>query len=268
MFESTTDQLRVALQDRVAVLTLNRPETRNALTDEMREALVSALEWARSSEEVGAVLLTGAGQGFCSGADVRAMGGDADASAEARFKTLVRRHTAMSATLRGMAKPSVAVLPGPAVGAGLALALACDLRVMSSDTFMMTGYVQRALSGDYGVAWLLSRVVGPGRARQLLLTGERVYADAALGMGLANEVTPAEDLQARGLALARQLAAGPQVAYGYIKQNLEEALHIDHVSAIEREADRLLKCSSTADAKEAALAFREKRPPNFRQGPQ
>ena len=169
----------------------------------------------------------------------------------------------MSGVLAATAKPTIAALPGPAVGAGLALALACDMRVMADDTFLMTGYVQRGISGDYGIAWLLSRIVTPSCARQLMLTGERVQAERALAIGLVNQLAAFVDLAHETQALAERLAQGPQIAYGYIKQNLDDALNIDHLTAIEREADRLLKCQSTADAKEASLAFKEKRPPRF-----
>ena len=129
---------------------------------------------------------------------------------------------------------------------------------------MTGGYARIGLSGDYGIAWLLTRVVGPARARQLLLTSERVAADRALELGLANEVVDDDQLAAASSALAARLAAGPQVAYRYIKDNLDEALSIDHWTAIDREADRLLKSRTTEDHREATRAFAEKREPQFK----
>jgi len=168
--------------------------------------------------------------------------------------------------LRQMRKPSVAALPGAAAGAGMAIALACDLRVAAASAFLSTGYARIGLSGDYGIAWLLTRVVGPGRARELMLTSERVSAANALNIGLVSRVVADEELADNAFALARQLANGPQIALGYIKDNLDDALTIDHAAAIDREADRLLKARTTQDHKEALRAFAEKREPQFTGG--
>ena len=271
-FDPGTDQILVAVDNRVARITLNRPEARNALSPELSSGLRRAIAWAAESEEVGAVLLTGAGSAFCAGGDVKAMGAQNAATTdqptsqptvEAQFQSLRARHHGIGGALRAMRKPTVAALPGPAAGAGLAIALACDIRIAADTAFMTTGYANIGLSGDYGIAWLLTRVVGPGRARQLLLTSERVDAQNALSIGLVNQVVPAADLAAESGALAKRLANGPAIAYAYIKDNLDEALTIDHATAIDREADRLLKSRTSADHREAVTAFAEKRPPVF-----
>ena len=267
-FDSGTDQILVALKDRVATITLNRPEARNALSPELSGGLKRTIAWAAAETAVGAILLTGAGEAFCSGGDVKAMGKRNDSAretptAEAQFQELRERHHAIAGALRAMRKPSVAALPGPAAGAGLALALACDLRIAADTAFLTTGYANIGLSGDYGIAWLLTRVIGPGRARQLMLTSERVDAAAALQMGLVNKVVAREALNSAALEMAGDLARGPSVAYAYIKDNLDEALTIDHATAIDREADRLLKSRTTSDHREAVQAFAEKRPPRF-----
>ena len=147
---------------------------------------------------------------------------------------------------------------------GVAIALSCDLRLAASSALLSTAYARIGLSGDYGIAWLLTRVVGAGRARQLMLTAERVSAQRALEIGLVNEVVDDVELAGAAFELAAKLAAGPRVAYAYIKDNLDEALSIDHATAIDREADRLLKTRGTADHKEAVSAFAEKREPHFR----
>lgn len=265
VFEPDTDHLLVTLEDRVATLTLNRPETRNALSDEMRNALQGAIAWAARCPEVGAVLLTGAGAGFCSGADIKRGGAQQSPtlSQDAQYKQLVARHKAIAGALHSHAKPTIAALPGPAVGAGLSIALSCDIRIVADSAFLMTGYARRGLSGDYGIAWLLARLMGPSWSRYYLLTGERIEAARALELGLVHDVVPFDELREAARAMASQLAEGPPIAYGYMKQNLDEALAIDHPTAIEREADRLVKCYSTEDAKEAAIAFREKRPPRY-----
>lgn len=268
-FTSDTDQLDVTLDDRVATITLNRPDARNALSPELTGAFRQALVWARDDDDVGAVLVTGAGKAFCSGGDVKAMGSRPAAdqprpSVEQQFQELRARHHGIAGVLRDLRKPSVAALPGPAAGAGMALALACDLRIAADNAFLSTGYARIGLSGDYGIAWLLSRIVTPGHARQLLLTSERVGAERAYEIGLVNEVVPAEELARVAFEQARALAHGPQVAYAYLKDNLDEALQISHATAIDREADRLLKARTTEDHREAVKAFEEKREPQFK----
>lgn len=270
MFTSTTEQLLVEVRDRVAVVTLNRPEARNALSNELTGELRRALAWIAQSDEVGGLLLTGAGGAFCSGGDVKAMGKPSKEtkrpSLEEQFQEMRARHHEVAGAIRAMRKPSVAMLPGAAAGAGLAIALACDLRIAASTAFMTTAYARIGLSGDYGIAWLLSRVVGPGRARALMLTAERVDAAQALAIGLVTKVSDPGKLAADGYALAHELAHGPLSALAYMKDNLDEAFTSDHATAIDQEAGRLLKTRSTADHREAVAAFAEKRKPSFTGG--
>ncbi len=267
MYESTSDQLLIGLDDGVAVITLNRPEARNALSDDLTVNLRAALRWCTDDEMVGAVLITGAGNAFCSGGDVKAMGKRNQTqhppNIETAFQEMRTRHHEISGALHKLRKPSIAALPGPAAGAGLAIALACDFRIAAQTALLSTAYAKIGLTGDYGIAWLLTRVVGPARARQLLLTAERVSAADALTLGLINQMTSPDTLMVEAFEFAKTLAAGPQIAYAYIKDNLDEAMEIDHAAAIDREADRLLKARSTEDHKEAVAAFAEKRPPKF-----
>ena len=267
-FKPQTDQLLVSLENRVACITLNRPEARNALSPELSAGLSDAIAWAGESNDVGAVLLAGAGSAFCAGGDVKAMGQrnqqpGGQPNAEAQYRELESRHQAIGGALHALRKPTVAALPGPAAGAGMALALACDMRIAADTAFLTTGYAGIGLSGDYGIAWLLTRVVGPGRARQLLLTSERTTAADALKIGLVNQVVEAKDLLEAAMEITGKLANGPSVAYSYIKDNLDEALSIDHATAIDREADRIVKTRTTHDHREAVAAFAEKRPPRF-----
>jgi len=267
-FTSDTDQLQVSLNERVATITMNRPEARNALSPELTQAFQAALQWAQADDEVGAILLTGAGRAFCAGGDVKAMGAapapdQPRPTTEQQFQDLRQRHHGIAGVLRALRKPSIAALPGAAAGAGMAIALCCDLRIAAENAFLSTGYARIGLSGDYGIAWLLSRIVTPAHARQLMLTSERVSAQRAFDIGLVNQVVPADDLLRTAHLQAQALARGPQIAYRYIKDNLDEALDISHANAIDREADRLLKGRSTADHKEAVRAFAEKREPNF-----
>jgi len=266
-FESGTEQLLCELEGRVLKITLNRPDARNALSDDLTSAMRRALAWASGASEVGAVLITGAGSAFCSGGDVKRMGERNDApapSVEQQFQEMRARHQELAGALTQLRKPSIAALPGAAAGAGLALALACDMRIGAERAFVTTGYSQIGLSGDYGIAWLLTRTVGPAKARELMLTADRVSSSDALQLGLFNQVVSDDELQAAAMTLATRLANGPQLAYAYMKDNLDEALTIDHATAIDREADRLLKTRSTEDHREAVKAFAEKRPPEFK----
>ena len=265
-FSSGTERLLVEQRDRTVVITLNRPEARNALSDELTGALRRAIAWAAAEDSVGALVLTGAGSAFCAGGDVKGMGrreGQEAPPLEAQYATMVARHKEVAGAMYAMRKPTIAALPGAAAGAGLSIALSCDMRVAAESAFLTTAYGRIGLSGDYGIAWLLTRVVGPARARELMLTSERVSAERALALGLVNRVSGDDALQETALALAAQLGSGPATAIRYMKDNLDEALSISHDTAIEREADRLLKARSTNDHKEAVRAFAEKREPKF-----
>jgi enoyl-CoA hydratase/carnithine racemase len=268
MYDTGTPQLLCTLRDRVATLTLNRPDARNALSTELTTALRGAIAWATSAEEVGALVVTGADSAFCAGGDVKAMGRTASRdtpapSWEAQFQELRARHREIAGALHALRKPTIAALPGPAAGAGMAIALACDLRIAAESAFLSTAYARIGLSGDYGIAWLLTRIVGPARARELMLTAARIDAKRAEQIGLVNRVVLNDALATEAFEWARELAHGPQIAYGYIKDNLDEALTIDHFTAIDREADRLLKARTTDDHREAVRAFAEKRAPRF-----
>ena len=251
--------------DGVVTLTLNRPDARNALSDELTGALRRGIAFASTAPEVAVLVISGSGKAFCAGGDVKAMGQRSDSvpSHEIQFKTMVQRHREIAGALQAMRKPTIASLPGAAAGAGMAIALACDMRVAADDAFLTTGYGRIGLPGDYGIAWLLTRVVGPARARELMLTCDRVNAARALELGLVNRIASPDSLQEATMQLARQLTSGSPTAIAYMKDNLDEALLISHDAAIEREADRLLKARSTNDHKEAVKAFAEKREPKF-----
>lgn len=263
--DTGTEELLADLTDRVLTVTLNRPEARNALSPELMFGLRRTLAEYGDHKDVGAVVLTGAGGAFCAGGDVKRMATRkaGDQTGEEKFQEMRARHHESAGVIAKLPVPTVAALPGPAAGAGMALALSCDMRVMADSAFLTTGYARVGLPGDYGASWLLTRVVGPGRARELMLTCERVTAEKALAIGLVNRVAPAADLQAATLELVQPLANGPRIAFSYIKNNLDEALDIDYPTAIDREAERMLRCQTTHDHKEAARAFVEKRAPQF-----
>lgn len=267
--ETGTDELLCVIRDRVAVITLNRPDARNSLSDTLTPALRTMIRTCGENPEVGVLLVTGAGKAFCAGGNVKGMGAHRDKkklemSYEDKVADLQERQRLLTGALASVRKPTIAALPGPAVGAGLAIAMACDIRIAAQSAFISTGYLRVALSGDYGMAWLLTRLVGTSRARELMFTSEKVDAARCEQIGLVNRVVPDETLQDEAYALAKSIAEGPTLALRYMKDNLDEALQFDFATARDHEAERLIRLTTTADHKEAVQAFIEKRKPVFR----
>jgi len=267
--DTGTDELLCAIRDRVAVITLNRAEVRNALSDNLTPALRSMIRTCGENPDVGALLITGAGPAFCAGGNVKGMGAHRDPkrlamSYEEKVADLQERQRLLTGALVSVRKPTIAALPGAAVGAGLALAMACDMRIAAQSAFLSTGYLKVGLSGDYGIAWLLTRLVGTSRARELMFTSERVEAARCETIGLVNRVVPDGQLQAEAFALAKSIADGPTIAIRAMKDNLDEALMFDFATARDHEAERMVRCQVTADHKEAVQAFIEKRKAVFK----
>ena len=266
-----TDELRVEIEDGVATFTLNRPERRNALTQPMLDGLARGLAAVETDDDVGAVVLTGAGGAFCSGGDVKAMaatnearsGGGRGPSLDARIHRQRLNQRETSGRIWDMPKPTIAAIPGPAAGAGLSLALACDLRYAVEGAFLTTAFARVALSGDYGGTWFLSRLVGTAKARELYYFSERISTDEALALGLVNAVFAADVFEAEVTARARRLAAGPRTTYRYMKENLNRAINGDLTEALDLEVTHHIHSGLTEDHREAAQAFVEKREPRF-----
>jgi 2-(1,2-epoxy-1,2-dihydrophenyl)acetyl-CoA isomerase len=258
----------VVLQSRadgVHTLTMNRPERLNALTPEMLQGLYDALTAAAADGEVGAIVLAGAGRGFCAGGDVKAMaeaGGRRD-SYDRRVQGL-RQRMEVARLLHEMPKPTIAMLRGPVAGAGLSLALACDLRVASDTARLTTAFAKVALSGDFGGSYFLTQLVGSAKARELYFTSPILAAAEAFTLGLVNRVVVDGELETETRALGRSLASGPRVTLGYIKQNMNLAERANLAEVMDAEALRHTRCSETEDHREAAAAFVEKRAPQFR----
>jgi len=269
-FETGTDDLLVHTEGRVAVLTFNRPEARNALTPSMYEGFARVLPALAGSSEVGAVMLTGAGSAFCAGGDVKAMatrrapGASGAPSLEERIDDLRLRQETVSLALHELPKPVVGAIPGPAAGAGLSIALACDVRIMADNAFLTTAFANVGFSGDFGGSWFLSQLVGTAVARELYFTARRVNADDALRLGLTNRVASAENFAEEAMAFAQQLAAGPPIAHRLMKENLNRALHHELKEALAAEAVAMMRTGQTDDHREAAQAFVEKRSPVFK----
>jgi enoyl-CoA hydratase/carnithine racemase len=172
---------------------------------------------------------------------------------------LQERQRLLTGALISVRKPTIAALPGAAVGAGLPIAMACDIRIAAQSAFVSTGYLRVGLSGDYGIAWLLTRLVGTARARELMFTADRVDAARCEAIGLVNRVVADAKLQEEAFAMARLMADGPTIALRYMKDNLDEALQFDFATARDHEAVRLVRTTLTADHREAVQAFVDKR---------
>src|SRR5512145_2135966 len=209
-----TDDLLETVKDGVATLTLNRPDRLNALSPAMLDALLAALPRLAADADVGAVVLTGAGRAFCAGGDVKAMAEGRELAAgslEDKAQAL-RARMEVSRWLHEMPKPTIAMVRGAAAGAGLSMALACDLRVAGESAKFATAFARVGYSGDFGGSWFLTQLVGTAKARELYYTAEIVDARTAAQLGIVNRVVPDEKLEDETMTLARRLANGPRVA--------------------------------------------------------
>lgn len=266
--DTGTEDLLADLDEGVLTLTLNRPQARNAMSGEMTAALAAQLASAELDPRVKCVVLTGAGRGFCAGGDVKGMAsrGDGTVGDNTIDGAIHRQRVNQRATagrLFKMPKPTLAALPGAAAGAGLSLALACDMRIMAADAIMTTAFAKVGFSGDYGGTYFLTQLVGSAKARELYYLSGRVSAEEALRLGLTNWVCPPEDLAARTREIALSLARGPTVAFRYMKENLNRAMAGEVDDCLDLEATHHVHCGQTADHREAAKAFVEKREPVF-----
>lgn len=266
--DTGTQDLLASLDAGVLTLTLNRPEARNAMTGAMTGALAEQLAWAEFEPAVKCVVLTGAGNGFCAGGDVKGMAsrGDGTVGDNTIDGAIHRQRVNQRATagkLFKMPKPTIAALPGAAAGAGLALALACDLRIMARTAIMTTAFARVGFSGDYGGTYFLTQLVGSAKARELYFLSERVSAEEALRLGLTNWIAEPGELATKTQEIAGRLAAGPTVAYRYMKENLNRAMAGEVDDCLDLEATHHVHCGQTEDHREAAKAFVEKREPVF-----
>jgi 2-(1,2-epoxy-1,2-dihydrophenyl)acetyl-CoA isomerase len=258
------DVLLEAVEDGIMTLTMNRPERLNALNPELLRRLQDAVARAAEDRDIGVIVLTGAGRGFCAGGDVKAMAeGGRRETPDERTRSLRQRMEA-ARLLHEIPKPTIAALRGPVAGAGLSLALACDLRLAGDTARLTTAFAKVALSGDFGGSYFLTRLVGPAKARELYLTSPILTAAQSEDLGLVSRVVADDRLEAETRALALSLARGPRVTLGYMKQTLNLAEQAGLAEVMDAEALRHVRCSETEDHREAAAAFVEKRAPVFR----
>jgi 2-(1,2-epoxy-1,2-dihydrophenyl)acetyl-CoA isomerase len=263
-----TDHLLLEKGDGVAILTMNRPEARNAMSGEMNEAMQTALSEIEVDPEIRCVVLTGAGKGFCAGGDVKGMAASGDGTVgENTIDAAIHRQRihqrATSGKLFKMPKPTIAALPGAAAGAGLSYALACDLRVMSKAAIMTTAFARVGFSGDYGGSYFMTQLIGSAKARELYFLSDRVSAEEALDLGLTNWICEPEDLMDKTMEVANRLANGPSVAYRYMKENLNRAMNGEVDDCLDLEATHHIHCGQTQDHRNATKAFVEKKEPVF-----
>ena len=262
-----TEELTERRSNGIATLTFNRPESRNALTPEMMVGMRQALPRFADDPTVRVVVLTGAGRAFCAGGDVkRFAAASSDDQAAASFEAKVhdlRTRMEISRILHEMPKPTLAVIPGAAAGAGLSLALACDLRIAAEDAKLTTAFSKIGLSGDFGGSYFLSHLVGVAKARELYFTGRVLLGQEALELGIVNRVTTSDDLEHEANNYAAELAALPTLAVGYMKKNLNAALKGSLSDVLDGEAIHMIRTFETEDHKKATQAFLEKRVPEF-----
>ncbi len=266
--ETGTDELLCEIRNRVATVTLNRPHKMNSLSEHLTPALREILVVLEERSDVGCVMLTGAGNAFCSGGNVSGM---ANRTSELPSKNidehvtdLIRKQEALTLRLYEFAKPTIAALPGPAAGAGLSIALACDLRVASRDAFITTAFIKIGLSGDYGASWFLNRLIGQSKAKELMYFSERVSAETCAELGLVNAIFEPASFREESFAYAERLANGPAIALSRMKRNINRGALQGLRESLALEAEHMVASFQTDESREAIRAFNEKRKPEFR----
>jgi 2-(1,2-epoxy-1,2-dihydrophenyl)acetyl-CoA isomerase len=251
------------IEDGVATLTMNRPDRRNAMSAEMMDGLAEALPRLAADTNVGVVILTGAGPAFCAGGDVKAMAASTGEQTLEERTVRLRKGMEASRILHEMGKPTIAMMRGAAAGAGLSMALACDMRFASDRTKFTSAFINVGFSGDYGGSYFLTHIVGTAKARELYYTGDVIQSEEALRIGMINRMIPDADLEAETNAFAAKLAAGPRIAMSYMKKNMNAAEQGTLANCFDLEAMHHSRTGMTEDHKEASKAFVEKRTPVF-----
>ncbi len=263
-----TDHLIETFADGVATLTMNRPEARNALSGEMMAAMSAAAPRLAADPKVRLVVITGAGAAFCAGGDVKGFASGPIAGAELpTFEERVhglRTGMEFSRLLYEMPKPTLAVIPGPAAGAGLSIALACDMRIAANEAKLTTAFSKIGASGDYGGSYFLTQLVGTAKARELYFMADVITGAEAAALGIVSKAVPGAELPEAAAALIHRLANLPTAAIGYMKKNLGMATYGSLSDVMDAEAVGMVRTMMTDDHKASSLAFVEKRQPVFK----
>ena len=251
------------IRDRVATLTFNRPDKLNSLSPELLSQSIATLkDWGRDPD-IGAIVVTGAGRAFCAGGDVSAMAKETGGLTLEQQIDRLRAGQELSWLLYQLPKVTLAAVNGAAVGAGLGISLACDLRIASSAARFGAAYAKVGFGGDFGTTWLLTQYAGAAKAKELFFLSDIIDAAEAQRIGLVNRVVAPEQFQSEVAAIASRIAHGPLTSYRYMKANVNMAATVDFRTMLDREAETHLRCGMTQDHREGVQAFLEKRPPNF-----
>lgn len=257
------------IEGNVAILSFNRPDRRNALSEEVYAGFATALPRIAARDDVHVLMITGEGGAFCAGGDVKGMN-DAHrstttqpSSVEERIAGLRARQNTVTAALRALPQPVVAALPGAAAGAGLSIALAADLRIAAQSAILITAFSNIGASGDFGSSWFLPRLMGEAKAKELMFLSPRLTAREANELGLINDVLADENFAASALQWCQSLAQRAPIALRYMKENIHRAHDVSLQTALDAEAAAMVRTMATDDHKEAAAAFVEKRAPRF-----
>jgi 2-(1,2-epoxy-1,2-dihydrophenyl)acetyl-CoA isomerase len=262
-----TPELEETFADGIATLTLNRPASRNSLTTEILFELAQAMPRLAQDPAVRLVVLTGKGGAFCAGGDVKGFASRAADSSNAptfeQSAQTLRARMEVCRWLHEMPKPTLAVISGPAAGAGLSLALACDMRIAADEAKLTTAFSKVGLSGDFGGSYFLTQILGAAKAREMYFTAEVILGKEAARIGLVNRSVPGEQLAQAAAEYARELASLPTIAVGYMKRNLNAAMQNSLAEVLDLEATHMIRTFETHDHKAAAVAFVEKRAPQF-----
>jgi 2-(1,2-epoxy-1,2-dihydrophenyl)acetyl-CoA isomerase len=258
----TYETIRLDIADNIATITLNRPERLNAMPPQMADEIGAALD---QLERARCVLITGEGRAFCSGADLSARGeGAATSSGQGAYNALSKSYNPLMLKLAKLNVPIITAVNGPAAGVGCSLALASDFAIAGKSAYFLQAFVNIGLVPDGGASWVLARLVGKARATEMMMLGEKIPAEKAVEWGLIYRCVEDADLMAEAKALAVRLANGPTVALGIMRQNLAVALNVDFATALVREAEGQRFAGDTADAREGAIAFLQKRNAEFK----
>jgi enoyl-CoA hydratase/carnithine racemase len=250
------------VKDRIATITLNRPDKLNAFTSSMIDAWARTLGEAQADDHVHVVIVTGAGRAFCAGGDVGRMGEGAPSALEHKNQLWEHIHR-IPKQLEQMDKPVLAMVNGVAVGAGMGMCLMCDVRVASEEARFSTGYVKVGLVPGDGDTYFLPRLVGPAKALELLWTADFIDAAEALRLGIVNRVVPSAELREATYTLARQIAEGPQIPIRMIKRLVYQSLRLDLRTHLDLVSSHMAIARQTADHAEGVSAFKDKRSPRF-----
>ena len=260
-----SNDLIVEKNNNTLKLTMNRPERRNALSDDMLNKMLEELNKASFDNSIRAIVLTGSENAFCAGGDVKDMASrDEDANKNVQQRTRdLRRVMETARLLHQITTPTIALIPGPAAGAGFSLALACDIRIASESAKLTTAFAKVGFPGDFGGSYFLTQMIGTAKARELYYLSEVLSADKALEIGIVNKVIPDNKFFEESDKIVNQIATGPSIAYRYMKTNMNIAELGDLNQSLDNEAMHQTLCRFTEDHQNATKAFVEKKKPLF-----